>query len=155
MAALALRKSTWDSASDRDQTIFRTFGRYLKLGDPAKYRDSGGIVWYVFDDDRWEANQICYFACLAANAGNFPPGYSVAGKAEWQIREDATFWLEGGGGVEGGADPVDRGLKLPGQIKYPDPNANYWQSLLDANGAPAWLKMADSVPANWTVVEAD
>ena len=152
MPVLALNKSVWEGASQRDKDIFRAFGYYLQLGSPATYTDPSSVEWFVFADDRWEPDEICYFGSLAANAATFPAGYSTDGKSRQTIAKDARYWLQGGGGVEGGAAPVDRGLVLPGQISYPDPNPNYWQSLLDAQGTPAWLKMADAVPGTWTPV---
>jgi len=152
MAVLALKKSTWDGASQRDKDIFRAFGYYLQLGNPAVYEDPSTDQWYIFSDGRFEPDEICYFGALAANAASFPAGYTTDDKSRRQIAKDARYWLQGGGGVEGGAAPVDRGLTLPGAISYPDPNPNYWQSLLDAQGTPSWLKMADAVPGTWTPV---
>ena len=147
MAALALRKSTWDGGSANLRAIFRTLGGYyLGLGSPATYTD-GTNEWYVFDDTRFEVRPLCYFACLAANVGSIPAGYQVDESNPRKTRDDAMFWLE--------SPARTTPLVLPGAIAYPDPDPNPWQTILDANGAPAWLKMADSVPANWTVVEAD
>jgi len=150
MAALAIRKSAWDGASQRDKTIFKALAYYLHLGNPATYTDSGGVTeWYVFDDTRFERRPLCYFAALAANVGSFPAGYSVDDKSNRVIRDDAMYWIEGGG------TGVDRGLVLPGAIIHPDPDPNYWQTILDANGCPGWLVMANSVPDSWTPVSVE
>lgn len=150
MAALAIRKSAWDGATATLKAIFRTLaGYWLGLGNPALYVDGSAVEWYVFDDARFEVRPICYFAALAANSGDIPGDYQVDPDNPRKTRDDAMYWLEGGGGG------IYRGLVLPGAIIHPDPDPNYWQTVLDANSAPAWLRMADSVPDGWTPVGAE
>jgi len=45
-------------------------------------------------------------------------------------------------------------LVLPRDVEFTE-GGNLWQELLDAQGAPSAIQMADSVPARWTPIGAD
>ena len=77
MATLGIRKSAWNSASSIQRQVFRRLGEILRLGTPALYETGASIEWFVFDDHRFKPKVIAYFGCVAANLGDWPPGYTI------------------------------------------------------------------------------
>ena len=162
MTALAIRKTAWAALSDRDKTILRFMGDKLALGVPAQFLDGAANEWYVFDDHRFRAKPVAYFGCVAANLGDIPGGYSIP-----------MIDLLDEDGVPTGEQVLDRAtlvddiksfcenparthpLVLPKDVVFPDDDPNPWQTLLDAQGTPAAMKMASGVPASWSPVEVE
>lgn len=158
MATLGIRQTTWQALSVRDRTIFRFVGEVLALGVPAQFRDGASDIWFVFDDHRFEPRHVAYFGCLAANVNEIPAGYVVP----------MVDILDRNGNPTGEQEPENRPkliqdikqfcenpartnpLVLPADVVFPENDSNPWQTLLDAQGTPATMKMGSGVPANWT-----
>ena len=160
MTALAIRENAWTALSDRNKTIFRFLGQKLALGKPARFLDGSNNEWYVFDDHRFKPKPVAYFGCVAANLSSIPAGYSIP-----------MIDLLDGDGNPTGEQVMDRAklvddiktfcenparthpLVLPKDVVFPDQDPNPWQTLLDAQGTPAAMKMGSSVPDSWKPVE--
>lgn len=160
MATLGIRRSAWEPLSDRDKAILRFMGDKLSLGVPARYLDGSANEWYVFDDTRFKAKPMAYFGCVTANLGEIPGGYTLPMKDLLDENGDPT-----------GEQVLDRPalvddiknfcenparthpLVLPQDIVFAQDDPNPWQTLLDAQGTPAAMKMGNGVPASWTPVE--
>ncbi len=176
MAALAVRKTTWNGLSNRNRTILRWLGDVLALGKPAEFSASG-TLWFVFDDWRFKAKEIAYFGCVLANLSEIPSGYKVPIVS--LVPEEVITIDDGDGGSHlewpdgtpytGPLSKVDRPqlrsdirnfcespsrgnlLVLPEDIAFTE-GGNVWQEILDAQNAPSAIQMADSVPDTWTAV---
>ena len=152
MAVLALKKSVWEAGTDLQRAVMRygfadilirSWEQDSELGNPARYRDPGGDVWFIWDDQRFDPKVMCYFGCFCANITDVPSGYTLpATRAE--LRSDMKAWIEN----PARANPL---VKL-GDVAFGPDDANPWQTLLDAQGTPAWVKMAASVPPTWMPV---
>jgi len=149
MAALGVRKTAWNGLSVRNKTILRYIGSVLQLGTPSEFIAPGGAHWFIFDDHRFKAVVLAYFGCTVANLGDIPGGYTLpttpgGGLDRPQLRSDIRAFCE---------NPArTHPLVLPQDVVYPENDPNPWQTLLDAQGTPATVKMASGVPANWTPV---
>ncbi len=148
MATLGIRKSAWQGATAIQRTVFRRLGDILELGVPATYQTPGAVEWFVFDDHRFKPKVMAYFASVAANLADWPAGYTVPqqnGEDDLAtMRQQVKTWAE---------DPARTNpLVLPEDVVFPENDPNPWQTLLDANAAPSWLKMGGGVPDNWTPV---
>lgn len=153
MAALAIRKSAWDGGTDLQRAIMRYgFSRDLlkrtweddsELGNPAKFDDPSAVRWFVFDDQRFNPKVIPYFGCYCANIGEIPGGYTLPGTRA-ELRSDLKAWCEN----PARGNPL---VKLA-DVVFPTDDPNPWQTILDAQNAPAWVKMRGSVPDTWTPV---
>ena len=143
MATLGIRKNAWQGLSARNKTIVRFMGDVLQLGVPAEFESGGGTVWFVFDDHRFRPKAVAYFGVLVANLGSVPAGYQlpldgVGNVDKPRLRRDAKTFL----------DPL-----LVWPVTFPDDDPNPWQTILDAQGAPAAVRMGSGVPAGWTPVQ--
>ena len=146
MTALAIRRNAWESLSDRDRHIFRFMGEKLQLGVPARFLDPSSNEWFVFDDHRFEPKPMCYFGCVAANLGEIPGGYVIP-ETRQELVDDIKAFCE---------NPARTNpLVLPSDIVFPEDDPNPWQTLLDAQGTPASMRMASGVPISWTPVEVE
>ena len=154
MAALAIRKTTFQGLSVRDRTILRWLGDFLALGSPAEYESSSAARWFIFDDWRFEPKVIAYLGCVLANLSEIPSGYTLPllddedGNPTTvvdrpQLRSDIRTFCESGA----------RGnlLVLPKDITFTE-GGNFWQEILDAQNTPAAVQMASGVPDDWTAV---
>jgi hypothetical protein len=142
MAALGIRKTTWQSTTVRNRAILRAIGAALNLGEPAEYRAPGGALWFVFDDHRFKLIEVAYFGCLIANLTDIPPGYTIPLDDDGlvdrdQIRADAKTFCD------------NQGVVKPADVTLGD---NPWQDILDAQNTPAAVQMASGVPTSWTPV---
>ena len=144
MTALAIRRNAWESLSDRDKHILRFMGEKLQLGVPARFIDPSLDEWFVFDDQRFEPKPMCYFGCVAANLSEIPAAYVIPETRQELVDDIKTFCENPARG-----NPV----VLPGAIVFREDDPNPWQTLLDAQGTPASMRMASGVPISWTVVE--
>ena len=144
MAALAVRKTTWQAQSVRDRQILRYLASdILELGQPATFETSAAVVWFIFDDWRFDLVGVSWFGALVANIGDVPPGYVVP--------------LDGDGNVDMATLRQDAKTFLSARRVWPvtilDDDANPWQTVLDAQGTPTAVQMASGVPDSWTAVE--
>ena len=155
---LGITKSAWEAGTDLQLAIMcYGFSRDLLIRTwedeseligaghtPAQYDDPGAVRWFIFDDSRFNPAVIPYFGCYCANVGEIPPGYVLPATRD-ELRSDLRAWCE---------NPA-RGSPLVklADIVFPEDDPNPWQTILDAQNAPFWVKMAPSVPANWTPME--
>ena len=148
MAVLGIRKNAWQALSDRDKTILRFMGDVLALGVPAQYETPQGVEWFVFSDFRFQPVAMAYFGCVAANLGDIPAGYELpldddGNLDKRELRDQIKAWCE---------DPARTNpLVLPRDVEFSE-GGNRWQELLDAQGCPSAMQMADSVPSGWEPV---
>ena len=147
MPALAVKKNSWDGATDTQRYVFRIMGIYslirrdLRLGTPATYEQPGGTQWYIFDHPWWEERHLCYLFNVFANIADWPDG--ITATTEANDRERIMQWCEAGQTVP---------LKLPGALDPTPDGADPWTDLATQCGAPSFIAMATSIPANWTPV---
>ena len=156
MAVLGIRKNSWQGLSDRNKTIVRSLGILLSLGTPAEYKTPLNVRWFVFSDWRFKAEAIAYFGCVIANLSDIPSGYKIPqikdddgndlGLDRSQLRSDVVAWCSNPARTNPYVDPAD--------ITHAD-GGNVWQDILDAQGTPKAVRMADSIPASWSAVSAD
>jgi hypothetical protein len=138
MATLGIKQSAWQAATDIQKRIMRVFDDLLMLGNPARY-SNGTDTWLIFDDHRFRPLYIAYLGCFAANIQDMPPGYSPDPDTDAQLRSDMKTWIEN-----------------PARTN-PLVTSGNWETLqdiLDAQGAPAWIKIAGGIPDGWTPVES-
>jgi len=141
VATLGIRKTAWQNLSVRDREIIRAIGETLNLGVPAEWATPTDERWFVFCDTRFTVRELAYFGCIVANLGDIPAGYVLPGTRA-EVRADAKNFCENVASV-----PV------VWPVAIPEGTANVWQFVLDAQGTPAAMQMADHVPATWTPVE--
>ena len=152
MAVLGIRKNAWNNLSVRNRELVRAVGATLNLGVPAEWETPTNIRWYLFSDLRYKLVEIAYFGALTANLGDVPAGYKIP-MVEWfdedgvkvgerinrkQLRSDAKNFL-------------DAYVVWP--VVIPEDESNRWQFVLDAQGTPSAMQMADHPPSNWSPVE--
>jgi hypothetical protein len=152
MATLGVRKTAWQNLSARDREMVRAIGVVLDLGVPAEWAQPDDTRWYLFCDTRFRLVDLAYFGALAAHLDDIPPGYQIPmvdildGDGNKigefidrpQLRSDAKTFL-------------DAYVVWP--VTVPDDDPNPWQTVLDAQGTPAAMQMADHPPAGWEPVE--
>jgi hypothetical protein len=160
MAVLGIRRDAFQGLSDRDRTIVRFMGDVVQLGEPARYETPTGVEWFLFADGRFRPIPIAYLGCLIANLNDIPAAYElpmidvldIDGNKVGErldratLRDQIKTWCEN----PARANP----LVLPRDVEFTE-GGNLWQELLDAQGAPSAIQMADSVPARWTPVEVN
>jgi hypothetical protein len=145
MTALGILKATYDGLPRHKQTIFQVALSLVVLGRPAHYTD-GSDEWLIFADNDFTLNDASWVGVLAANLNSIPDTYHlpvIIKKGEFVIdretvRSEAHAFL-----APFRTDPSD--------IAYSE-SGNHWQETLDAQGAPAAIRMAASVPDSWTPV---
>ena len=143
MAVLGIRKTTWNGLPVRDREIMRAIGFQLDLGVPADWIQPPNTGWYLFCDTRFTLAELAYFGCIAANLKDIPKSYELpATRAE--IREDAKNFCE---------NIASTPVVWP--VEIPEDTVNRWQYVLDAQGTPSAMQMADHPPANWYPVEVE
>ena len=145
MASLAVRKTTWQAQTVRDRQILRYLASdVLELGQPAHFKAPSTAIWFIFDDWRFDLAGVSWFGALVANISDVPPGYIVP--------------VDGDGNVDMPALRSDAKGFLTSKRVWPvtilDDDPNPWQTVLDAQGAPAAVQMASGVPVTWTAVES-
>lgn len=144
MAVLGIKVNAWQNADAFDRRILRMVSDVLALGTPARFND-GTEDWFVFSDVRFSLQHVAYLGALIRRLVTLTSGQ----KATYDALDDETLrstvinWLRTSGYV------VD-----PDSIDYTDVT-NPWQHTLDAQGTPAAMRMADSVPGSWTAVNPD
>ena len=153
MATVGIRATAWDGLRDNQRQIMRLGVARLALGIPARFTD-GVDEWFVFDDWRFDLNQIAILGALVVAVAGLP--------VEW---EPPTIHVT----VQG--QDVDTGIVdreatealviayvqptvvYPVDIVYLEDDPNRWQTTLDAQGAPAAIRAGGSVPVGFTAVE--
>ena len=156
MAVLGIRKTTWNGLPVRDREIMRAIGFQLDLGVPADWVQPPNTGWYLFCDTRFTLPELAYFGCIAANLKDIPKGYVLPmvdildedGQkvGEYldrpQLRDDAKNFCE---------NVASTPVVWP--VIIPEDTVNRWQYVLDAQGTPSAMAMADHPPASWYPLE--
>lgn len=137
MATLAVRLTTLQALNATQRQIVRWICARLELHSiDCRFTAPGGNVWVVSDDDRITLDDVAVFGCVAANLGllanqvNLPEGD--------QLRQQVRAF-------------VASRVVWPSAISYPA-GSNPYAVTLAAQGAPASVQAADSVPATWVPV---
>ena len=139
MATLGIRQSAWNNATDFKRRVVRLIADRLGLGEPAKYKQPNGNTWFVFDDTRFSLTDAAYLATLLRRLSEITPQQ----EANLSTKTDAELRVI----IRNQMDDV----VLPGAIDYSE--GDPWTVTFSANGAPASVNMASSVPAGWTPEE--
>lgn len=143
VASLAFRRNAFDGLSTRDRKIVRLISELLALGQPARYLAPGAVEWFVFDDHRFKAKHIAYLGRLVVKRAEISARYTVpmaGGQVNRsQLAQDTRAFCDA------------RGVVLPKDVAFAE-DGNPWQEILDAQGAPGFVRMGSSVPDNWIPV---
>jgi hypothetical protein len=136
MAAIAIRQSTWQAGTAVQKAALLLTMEAIGLADadagiPPLYLSNTGVAHYVWDDHRFTLRDAAILGTVAARLANLTAAMLPVTRAKV-----ATF--------------IAANVVWPNAINYTG-SANVWQTTLDAQAAPTWLRMADSVPSNWTV----
>ena len=131
MSAIGIRKSAWQAGTATQRAILRKSCALLDLGQPVLYSD-GTNGWFIFDDDRIALLDIAYLGVLCVGLTQLPPGMQPT-------RQQVI-------------DYVTSRVVLPKDIPGLANASNPWQTVLNAQGAPTWVKAASSVPSSWMAV---
>lgn len=142
MPTIAIRQSAAAAMPARHRKLARWVLEQVGLIEPAKYTAPGGAVWLIFDDHRIDLRDVAYFGKFADIMASIPAGYdppdawgdATAAEARAFIRNylaDRVVWPVA---VADGDDP--------------------WQTVLDAQDAPASVKAGSEVPATWAPSDA-
>ena len=150
MATVGIRATAWDGLRDNQRAIMRWGVARLALGTPARFTD-GTDEWFVFDDWRFDLDQIAILGALAVAVSGLPVAW-----------EPPTIITYGFDGIPTDTGKVDRKateaeviafvsptVVWPDDITYDVDDPNRWQTTLDAQGAPASLRAAASIPAGF------
>ena len=136
MATLMVRTAARAALTQEQREALRHVGELVSLGEPALFTDELGNEWAIYDDPRFTLADACRGGRIMANAAGFPD-YTPIGRGRDQVHaEDVRF--------AGAA-----GVVLPDQVAQLERAENPWQACLEANGAPASLRMAGGLPAGW------
>ena len=142
MPALAVRKATLDGAERQQQAAFWGVSAALHLGTPAVYHD-GVREQYVYSDSRLTLDDFSWLGAFAAHVTDIPATWHVPILPSLHVdldtlRSEARAFLAPN--------------RVAPNIDEENPPANPYQAVLTANGAPAWMQAAGSVPEGWTAV---
>lgn len=134
-----IEQAAWQAASAFQKRVLLLMLGGM-IGAPVVYAAPDGTRWIVADVDL-TLELTAYLGRLLGRLAEV----TAAEEARWSSLSDADLlravkdWLRGLRNVAG---PEDVDLSGP----------NPWEALLQANGAPAVVKMAAAVPAAWTKV---
>lgn len=142
MAVVAIQASAWQNASARDRAIFRVAAEHVAIrGTPPVYT-VGGNDWFVSEDERFRLIDIGRLGVVAAgiaqNTTYQLPVSATGDLLEDQLRIDMVAW-------------VQPRIVWPVPDLQDDPNP--WQTVLDAQGAPAAFRAAAGIPDGMTLQE--
>ncbi len=147
MSQLGIRQTDWLAQETEHRRIVKRLLQSLILGDPARYKQPNGTIWFIFDDPRFKPVEVAYMGALFANMNDLPANYTVPqteGQDDWtKARQQAKAWLE---------NPARTVQLVKNPTIDPDSGVHWMQQVLDANGAPLWVRGGDAVPSNWSVV---
>lgn len=141
MPAIAIRQSAVQAMTVKQRRIARWVLSSVGLTAPAAFTAPGGNVWLVFDDHRIDLRDVAYFGRFAALLAQLPAGWDppdgwddlTAGQVRALVREWLSSRVVWPVDVPEGEDP--------------------WQTVLDAQNAPAGVRAGNSVPTTWVPVE--
>jgi len=149
--AVGIRKSAYDGATWTQQTALRACWVNVGLSEnpPVRLRAGDDEPFYVAYTEELTVRELAYMGCFAAHITEIPGGYEVPllddeGPQAWRnvdwpaMRPQIKNFCDG------------KGVVLPGNPGWPDGDeANFYQAILDANSAPAWILAADRIPETW------
>ena len=107
--------------------------------------------WFVFDDWRFDLDQIAILGALVVAVSGLPVGWEPPtildseGVDTGIVDREATEVL-----VIAYVQPT---VVWPADIVYDEFDPNRWQTTLDAQGVPAAIRAGGSVPVGFTAVE--
>jgi hypothetical protein len=135
MAMIAIRQSAWSGATAVQKAVLLLAMEQVGLGNadasiPPLYNNPSAVPHFVWDDWRFTPRDLAILGTLGANIGLLTPALLPVTRAKV-----AGF--------------VASRIVLPGAINFTG-STNVWQTILDAQGAPVWMKAAPDVPAGWT-----
>lgn len=130
MSTLAIRENAWLAATVKQQTILKIATQKVGLGEPAKFKTNANVIWLVWDDERIDGRDVAIIGKLAATLAQLPAG----------VNTRAELW-----------DYVKSTIVLPKDVNTN--GANPLQDILNANGAPNWLRADNNIPSGLTPVE--
>ena len=146
MATVGIRVTAWDGLRDNQRAIMRLGVARLALGIPARHTD-GTNEWFIFDDWRFDLDQIAILGALVVAVAGLPVGWSPPLNPDSTVDRDATEAL-----VVAYVAPT---VVWPADIVYAEFDPNRWQTTLDAQGAPASIKADGRVPDGFTPVDPE
>jgi hypothetical protein len=137
LAAIAIRQSAWSAATAVQKAALLLAMEQVglsdaDLGSPPLYNNPSAVAHYVFDDWRFTTRDAAILGVVGANMALVTAAMLPVTRAKV-----ATF--------------IASRIVWPGAIDYTN-STNVWQTTLDAQAAPTWMKMANEVPAGWTLV---
>ena len=144
MATVGIRATAWDGLRDNQRQIMRLGVARLALGTPARFT-AGVDEWFVFDDWRFDLNQIAILGALVVAVAGLPEAWEPPLIPDSTVARDATEAL-----VIAFVQPT---IVWPADIVYAEFDPNRWQTTLDAQGAPASIKADGRVPDGFTPVD--
>lgn len=135
MASIAIRQSAWAAGTPAQKKALLLTMEKIGLGDadegaPPLYKNPSGVTYFVWDDDRFTLRDAAILGAIGARLASLVPSMLPLSRSKVMLFIAAN-------------------VVWPGAIDYVG-STNPWQATLDAQGAPNWMLMADSVPPNWT-----
>lgn len=154
--AVGIRKSTYLGADWKLQMCFRAAWVNVALNEtpPTRLRAGDDEPFYVAYTEELTVVELAYIGNFAAKITKVPAGYEVPlrdpeGPQAWRNVDWESMRPQIKSFCENPAyDPP--ALVLPGDPGWPTgEEANFYQAILDANGAPSWILAADRIPETW------
>ena len=146
MATVGIKQTAWDGLRNNQRQIMRLAVARLALGTPARFTD-GTDEWFVFDDWRFDLDQIAILGALVVAVAGLPVGWSPPLNPDSTVDRDATE-----AAVIAYVAPT---IVWPADIVYAEGDENPWQTTLDAQGTPASIKADGRVPDGFTPVDPE
>lgn len=149
MAVLMLKKSLVDDLTDHQRRVSRLLSP-VRVGSPfGPYTPDGVNLWFLYESEWWTCEDAAYGAVLLRELLNVPTSIDVPQlppnypEDQWEevldeTRAELRAWIE------------EQGVVWP--ITIPE-GEDPWEYVLSENNAPAELKMFESLPETWSVVE--
>ena len=131
MPAVILHSTAHDALTHEQTLILRNVGIGVLLGVPALFAAPDGQIWLIYDDPRMTLADAAYGAVIFANLDSLD--YDPTGKTPEQIGSDIREWAQ---------------QFNPHVPEIPE-DVNPWQYTLEANNAPAIVRMSSGIPEGW------
>ena len=153
MATVGIRVTAWDGLRDNQRQIMRLAVARLALGTPARFTD-GVDEWFVFDDWRFDLDQVAILGALVVAVAGLPVGWEPPTIHVTVQGQDVDTGIVDRVATEALVIAyVQPTVVWPVDIVYDEFDPNRWQTTLDAQGAPAAIRAGGSVPVGFVPVE--
>lgn len=155
MGVLGLRRNAWESASAPQRQFLGAVLDKLELGDPARYHAPGGQEWFIFSDTRITPKFVETFVWAAVDViaqittepvRDYPTTEIVQVEVPIYVEEERVDPETG----ETYTVRVDSGQTQ--LVDQEQPLGDPLTLAAAAQGAPAWINAAGSIPDSWTPV---